>query len=282
MLIKENKLSFQPFAAARLIDTHAHLNFSAYKDDADKVIRRSLDNDVWLINAGSQYSTSKRAVEIVERYEKGVYAAVGLHPIYASEQSEGLRREHGSLRIQDGFQYKKYKELAESKKVVAIGEIGLDYKSEYVAFKQEQKEVFLEQLDLARELDLPIIFHCRMAHQDLLKIIDSGLKGVIHCFTGTWAEAQKYIDMGFSLGFNGIIFRLNLDEIIKKTPLERILIETDCPFLTPSPKEGRNEPLYVKYVAEKIAKIKGLSYKEISRITTENARKLFKIKEEKL
>jgi len=244
-----------------LIDTHAHLNFSAYQDDADEVVRRSLDNDIWLINASSQYSNSKRAVEIAEKYEKGVYAAVGLHPIYA----------------QDKFQYEKYRTLAKSKKVVAIGEIGLDYKAEYVSFQQEQKEVFLKQLDLAKELDLPIIFHCRMAHNDLIEIIDSKLHGVIHCFTGTWQQAQKYLDMGFYLGFNGIIFKLNLDEIIRKTPLERVLIETDCPFLTPPQKQGRNEPLYVKYVAEKIAKLKGLNYEEIVKTTTENAKKLFKI-----
>ena len=249
-----------------LIDTHAHLNFSVYQDDAGEVIRRSLDNDIWLINVGSQYTTSKRAVETAEKYEKGVYAAVGLHPIYAK----------------DKFQYEKYKTLAKSKKVVAIGEIGLDYKAEYVSFKEKQKEVFLKQLDLAKELSLPIIFHCRMAHHDLLKIIDSGLQGVIHCFTGTWEEAQKYLDMGFYLGFNGIIFKMNSDEIIKKMPSDRILIETDCPFLTPPPKEGRNEPLYVKYVAEKIAKIKELSYKEIVQITTKNAKELFKIKEVRL
>ncbi len=254
-----------------LIDTHAHLNFPAFKNDAEEVIKRSLNNNVWLINVGSQYGTSKRAVEIAEEYKEGVYAAIGLHPIYSK----------------DGFQYEKYKELAESKKVVAVGEIGLDYKAEYVLFKEKQKEVFLKQIDLTRELDLPIIFHCRMAHHDLLDIIDANLRGVIHCFTGTWEEAQRYLEMGFYLGFNGIIFKLNLDEIIQKAPLEKILVETDCPFLTPPQEEGpasakssagkRNEPFFVKYVAEKIAKIKGLGYKEISRVTTENAKKLFKI-----
>jgi len=116
-----------------------------------------------------------------------------------------------------------------------------------------------------------------MAHQDLLEILDSQLKGVIHCFTGTWEQAEEYMAKGFYLGFNGLIFKMDCDEIIKKTPLDRILIETDCPYLTPPPKEGRNEPIYVKYVAEKIAKIKNLSYQEIAKITTENAKKLFKI-----
>jgi len=269
-----------------LIDTHAHLNFSAYKNDVDEVIKRTLDNNIWMINVGSQYSTSKRAVELAGKYEKGVWAAVGLHPIHS----------------QDEFVREKYKELARSKKVVAIGEIGLDYKfaetsshltphsvspssaKEYVPFKKRQREVFLQQLKLAEELDLPVIFHCRMAHADLLEVINSKFKiqnsklnGVVHCFTGTWEQAIEYLDMGFYLGFNGIIFKLNLDEIIKKIPLDKILIETDCPYLTPPQIEGRNEPLYVKYVAEKIAQIKKLSYDKISAITTENAIKLFKL-----
>lgn len=247
-----------------LIDTHAHLNFNAYKEDSLKVLQRSLDNNVWMINVGSQYSTSKRAVEIAEKYPQGVYAAVGLHPIHSAEE----------------FFYEKYKGLTKSKKVVAIGEIGLDYKPEYVSFKEKQKEVFLNQLDLAKELNLPVIIHCRMAHEDLineLRIKNYELRGVIHCFTGTWEQAQKYLEMGFYLGFNGIIFKLNLDEIIKNTPLERILLETDCPYLTPPPEIGRNEPLYVKHVVEKIAKIKNLAPEEIAKITTENAYKLFKI-----
>jgi len=252
-----------------LIDTHAHVNFSAYKDDADEVIRRSLDNNIWIINVGSQYTTSKRAVELAEKYKKGVYATIGFHPIYA----------------RDGFDYKKYEQLAQSSKVVAIGEIGLDYKEEYASFKEEQKEIFLKQLELAKKLHLPIIFHCRMAHKNLIEILNEQqkadgkqLKGVVHCFTGSWAQAEKYLAMGLYLGFNGIIFKMNLDDIIKKTPLDKALIETDCPYLTP-PSAGveRNEPIYVRYVAEKIAQIKDISYKEISKITTENAKKLFNI-----
>lgn len=246
-----------------IIDTHAHLNFNAYKDDADKVIKKSLEQGVWMINVGSRYATSKRAVEIAEKYD-GVFAAIGLHPIHA----------------QDGFDYGKYKELAESKKVVAVGEIGLDYKEEYVSFKEQQRTVLCQQLELAQELKLPIIFHCRLAHDDLIKILSensSPITGAVHCFTGKWAEAQKYLEMGFYLGFNGIIFKLNLDKIIEKIPLDKILIETDCPYLTPLPMEGRNEPIYVKYVAEKIARIKGLSSEEVAEITTKNARKLFNI-----
>src|SRR4030042_6382550 len=252
-----------------LIDTHAHVNFNAYKSDTDEVIRRSLDNNIWIINVGSQYSTSKRAVELAEKYEKGIYAAIGLHPIHA----------------RDGFNYEQYKKLAQSPKVLAVGEIGLDYKEEYALFKEEQKEVFLKQLKMAKELSLPIIFHCRMAHDDLINILNSQflinnstqLEGVVHCFTGSWIQAEKYLAMGLYLGFNGIIFKMNLDDIIKKAPLDKILIETDCPYLIPplptdsasvaevtSAKEAvlakagaitRNESIYVKYVVEKIAKI---------------------------
>ena len=168
---------------------------------------------------------------------------------------------------------------------MAIGEIGLDYKEEYLFFKEKQKEIFLIQLKLVKELHLPIIFHCRMAHDDLTKILNSQLsvhnsklEGVVHCFTGNWAQADKYLAMGFYLGFNGIIFKMNLDDIIKKTPLDRILIETDCPYLIP-PSAGveRNEPIYVRHIAEKIAQVKGMGHEEIAKKTTENAKKLFKI-----
>lgn len=271
------------------IDTHAHLNFNAYKDDADEVIRRSLDNDIWMINVGSTYKTSKRAIEIAKRYEKGVYAAIGLHPIHLAEGifKTKVDTEEISFKTQaEEFDYSKYKELAQSEKVVAIGEVGLDYyyrpksKTKLEEFKQKQRETLLKQIDLAKELGLPVIFHCRMANEELIEILDrykGQLKGVIHCFFGTWQQAEKYLGMGFYLGFNGIIFKLNLDEIIEKVPLDRILIETDCPYLTPPPITGRNEPIYVRNVIEKIAKIRKLSYEEILEASAKNAKKLFNI-----
>jgi len=267
-----------------LIDTHAHLNFNAYKEDSLKVLQRSLDNGVWMINVGSQYSTSKRAVEMAEKHSEGVYAAVGLHPIHLGTGLAKIKGDPEEVQFQthgESFDYEKYKELAKSKRVVAIGEIGLDYKQEYVSFKTKQETVLRQQMDLAKGLNLPIIFHCRMAHDDLIKILAENdsrdIKGVIHCFTGSWKQAQEYLGMGLYLGFNGIIFKLNLEEVIKKTPLDKILIETDCPYLTPPPENGRNEPVFVKYVAEKIAKTKGLGYEEVAEITTQNAKKLFKI-----
>lgn len=275
-----------------LTDTHAHLNFSAYNKDLDEVIKRTLAEDVRVINIGTKYETSKKAVEIAEKYE-GMYAAIGMHPIHVKTNLVKIKTdpEEGSFEtLGEDFNKEKYLELAKSKKVVAIGEIGLDFyyrpktKRKLELFKEKQKEVFLQQLNLAKELDLPVILHCRMAHEDLLKIlalqvISYKLQGVVHCFTGTWEQAEKYLKMGFYIGLNGIIFKLNLDEVMKSIPLDKILIETDCPYLTP-PQEGnkRNEPLFVKYVVQKIAEIKNLACKKIIEITTQNARELFRIK----
>ncbi|MDP1538587.1 MAG: TatD family hydrolase [bacterium] len=291
-----------------LIDTHAHLNFNAYQEDADEVIKRSLDSNVWMINVGSQYETSKKAVKIAEQYEKGVYASVGLHPIHLETGLVKIKNDNEETLIktrEESFNYQKYKELARSKKVVAIGEIGLDYywqpktTKKKEIFKQKQKDLLLKQLELAQELNLPVIFHCRTAHQDLIEILkseirnmDFEIKGVMHGFVGTVEQLEKYLELGFYIGFNGIIFKniegINFEENIKQTPLNKILIETDCPYLTPplpaevltkaGPMTGRNEPLYVKYVVERIAKIKNLNYQEISEITTANAKKLFNLK----
>ena len=271
-----------------LIDTHAHVNFSAFKDDAGQVIKRTLSGNVWLVNVGSQYSTSKRAVEMAKLYPQGVYAAIGLHPVHLSEGIFKAKIDAEEVEVEtreEEFDYQRYKALAQSEKVVAIGEIGLDYwykpksKVKQVDFKEKQLKVFLQQMDLARELNLPVILHCRVAHQDLINNLPDKVKGVVHCFTGSWLQAQQYLNKGLCLGFNGIIFKLDLDEIIAQTPLDKMVIETDCPYLTPTGAVGRNEPLYVKYVAEKIAKIKKVSYEEVSRVTTKNAVKLFNLHE---
>lgn len=284
-----------------LIDTHAHLNFNAYKEDWEEVIKRTLESNIWIINIGTQLDTSKKAVKIAQKYSKGVYAAVGLHPIHLKTGLVKIKIDPEETEINsegEDFDICKYRLLVKSsKKVVAIGEIGLDYywkpktKRKLELFKEKQKNLLLKQLELAKELNLPVIFHCRMAHDDLINSVinnssgaDLLIRGVVHCFTGDWEQAKKYLEMGFYLGFNGLIFKMNFDEIIRKTPLEKILIETDCPYLLPSEaltKEGermsRNEPLYVKYVAEKIAKIKNMSFKEIAEITTKNAKRLFNL-----
>ncbi|MFH1656178.1 MAG: TatD family hydrolase [Candidatus Nealsonbacteria bacterium] len=272
-----------------IIDTHSHLNFNAFKEDLDKVIKRTLAQDIWIINVGSKYETSKRAIEISNEYNIGVYSAVGLHPIYSASEFTKTKTdpEEGNFSVKEEyFDKERYRRLAESDKVVAIGEIGLDYyyrsktNSKLAEFKEKQKQVLIQQLDLAEELNLPVILHCRMAHNDLIEILKTKLniKGVIHCFTGNWEQAERYLEMGFYLGINGIIDKVDLNEVIKKTPLEKILVETDCPYLTPLEENGkRNEPIFIKHIIQKIAKIKNIDYSQIVEITTQNARNLFKI-----
>jgi TatD DNase family protein len=282
-----------------LIDTHAHLNFAAYVRDRDKVIKKCLRENIWMINIGTNFFTSEKAIEIAQAYESGIYASVGLHPINLAtnlvkqkiDQNELMANEDSPF--EQEFDYEKYKELIESnrQKSVAIGESGLDYywrpktKKRQEEFKLKQKQLFLEELRLAKELDLPIILHCRMAHDDLLEILrqqsifyDTGMKGVIHCFTGTTEQLQEYLDLGFFIGFNGIVFKMDLKEQIKKTPLEKILLETDCPYLSPPGyNKERNDPLGVKIVAQEIAEIKGISLEDLAEQTTKNAKQLFKI-----
>ncbi|MCX6760336.1 MAG: TatD family hydrolase [Candidatus Nealsonbacteria bacterium] len=271
-----------------IIDTHSHLNFKAYENDRDEVIKRTLKEGVVCIDVGTKYETSKRAMELAEKYDR-IYAAIGMHPIHIKNDFLKLKLdpEEGAFTpFKEEFEEEKYRELAKSKKVVAIGEIGLDYyykpktTRKLNAFKEKQKEVLLKQLKLAKEMNLPVIFHCRMAHQDLIGILKDmpEIKGVIHCFTGSWNEAKQYLDMGFYLGINGIMFKMDLTETIEKMPIEKILVETDCPYLTPPQEHGkRNEPLFVKYIIEKIADLKSITFDEVVEATTQNAKKLFKI-----
>ncbi len=271
-----------------IIDTHSHLSFKAYDNDRDEVIKRTQKQGVVCIDVGTKYETSKRAVELAEKYEN-VFAAIGMHPIHIKTDLLKLKldEEEGAFApLGEEFDKEKYLKLAKSPKVVAVGEIGLDYyykpksKTKQEQFKEKQKQVFLQQLKLAEELNLPVIIHCRMAHKDVIEILkNKNAKGVIHCFTGNWEEAKEYINLGFYLGINGIIFKLYSDEVIKKVLLDKILVETDCPYLTP-PAEGknkRNEPIFVKHVIQKIADLKGISFIEVAEKTTENAKKLFKL-----
>ena len=291
-----------------IIDTHGHISFNAFKQDADKVLERTLKEDTWVIMPGTQFSTSKRAIEIAEQYKEGVYAAIGLHPIHLAEkrrvdvqevQSENVKEEEWMTfgTKEEEFSYEKYKELGQSKKVVAIGECGLDYyyepksKEKRQAERLKQKSTLAQQIKLAYELDLPIIFHCRKAHEDLLEFLKSHqgkIRGVIHCYTGDLKQAEQFYNLGLYFGFNGLIFKdvpalPSPKDIIESIPLERIFLETDSPYLVPpeaiagSDPAMRNEPLFVKYVAEEIARIKGISVDEVASITTANAKSLFKI-----
>jgi len=272
-----------------LIDTHAHVNFNAYREDSDDVVRRSLENGVYMINVGSQYSTSRRAVSIAEKYPEGVYAAIGLHPIHLSENVfrdtvDASEEVKFSPSVEE-FEEEKYLKLGKSAKVVAIGEIGLDYFHNKNNIN-EQKEIFGRQIDLAQKLNLPIIIHCREAHSDVLEIIKekkkrygNSLRGVVHCFSGKLSQAKEYVEMNFLLGFNGIItFTRDYDKVVKGIKMKHIVLETDCPYLAPIPfREKRNEPLYVKYVMEKIAEIKEIDKGEVAAISTENAKKFFNL-----
>jgi len=201
------------------IDTHAHLNFAVFDSDREEAVKRCLDNDIWMINVGSNLENSRKAVEMAGRHKKGVYAAVGLHPInldtglvkFKKDRLEGGNREIG-------FDYQSYRRLAESKGVVAIGEVGLDYywkpktTKKKELFKQKQKELLSKELKLAKDLGLPVIFHCRMAHQELIDFLGENedlrpVKAVAHSFVGTQEELRSYLRFGFSIGFNGIIFK---------------------------------------------------------------------------
>lgn len=278
-----------------LIDTHAHINFNEFKDDGDEVIHRSLANNTWMILVGAEYKTSKRALEYTNKYETGVYATVGLHPIHLNEiKANG--EDYNFISRQEDFNYDVYEKLAQFKKVVGIGEIGLDYyhidpTADLATVKKRQQETFLSQLKLANNLNLPVIIHCRQAHDDMLEILKKFKKdfnnqlpkdkswGVAHCFSGDEDLAWRYFSLGLMISFTGIItFSAKWDNLIRKVPTDKIMVETDCPFMAPEPFRGkRNEPLLVKYVAERIAEIKNLSAERIADITTNNARTLFNI-----
>jgi len=288
------KISYILFMA-RLIDTHAHVNFSAYKDDADAVIKRALDNDIWMILVGSETKTSRRALDYANKYQEGIYASIGIHPVHLTEGLvEDTAQDYSFQTKAEEFNYEILEQLASFEKVVAIGEIGLDYHhvdltGDIRAIKEKQQEVFKAQVALAQNMDLPVIIHCRQAHDDMLKIIQElkkkhGLSssrpwGVMHCFSGDEDLAWQYFNLGLLISFTGLItFSKQWDDLIRKMPLDKFMVETDCPYMTPEPYRGqRNEPLLVKHVAQRIAEIKNTTLGKVAEVTTENANRLFGI-----
>ena len=265
----------------KFIDTHAHLNFEAFKKDYSDVIEKSFQNEIEaIINIGSRFDNSKEALNIAEKF-KGVYVAIGFHPDHLTE-IENIQEE-----------VKKFETLADNPKVAAIGEIGLDnyyfrtgINPDTKENRNKAQEIFKSFLSFACSVDLPVIIHSREADKETAAILTEyskklSKKGVVHCFTGSLKFAQKVIELGFYIGFTGIITYSKTDDlqkVVKKIPLDKILIETDAPFLAPQACRGqRNEPIYVKEIAKEIASIKNISFEEVANITTKNAKKLFNI-----
>ena len=270
-----------------LIDTHCHLNFQAFDTDWREAAQRAFDAGVkGIVNVGSNYSTSVRAVELARQYldrklEKGkLFAAVGLHPIHVSALTKTSSRDRGD----EKFDVNKYKKLALDPTVVAIGETGLDLYHNPSMLK-EQKEMFRQLLSLAEEIEKPIIIHNRQAGAEILGVLRDANKprGVMHFFSEDWAYAQKLLELGYYISFTGATTLDNIGatavEVIKKAPLDRIMIETDAPYVVPRRYKDanikRNEPAYVAEVARRIAEIRGMDPAEVARLTTQNAITLF-------
>ncbi len=297
-----------------LIDTHCHIQFNAYKDDYDAVIKKCLDKGMVLNLVGTQKDTSRWAVEMAEKYEN-VYATIGTHPIHLHPTHVDEEETHFMTR-EEGFDEPYYEELARSEKVIGVGECGLDLfhvpKDKSVEeVLEKQKDVFLAHYDFARKHELTLVVHCREAHEQMIHLlkseisnqksanpitnyrlqitdIKSKINGVIHCFTSNWDHAQEYLGMGFYLGFTGVITfppkktnpnsQLWLNEVVEKIPLDRIVVETDSPYLAPQKYRGeRAEPWMVEEVVKRFAEVRGLSFDEMERRVEENTRALFAV-----
>ena len=282
----------------KYIDIHCHINFKAFDEDREEAIRRALDGDTWFINVGTQIDTSRKAVEIANKYKEGVYAIIGLHPIHtgASHHDEEELGEGGKEFTSRGEIFNKeiYGELLKDKKVVGIGECGLDYYRCTPESVLKQKEAFIRQIELANEFNKPLMLHIRNnyedksndAYADTIELLKkyAKVKGVVHFFEGSLEHAKSFMSLGFMISFTGAITyppRKNgkgcdYDGIIKNIPLDMILTDTDSPYMAPVPCRGkRNEPSYVKEIVKKIAEIKGLSEEEVASAIITNAKRVF-------
>jgi len=250
-----------------LIDTHAHLDSADYNDDRAAVIARTFAEKIGVITVGVDLSSSEAALELAQHH-RFIWAGVGIHPHEA--------------RTFDAQVTKQLRKLSADPKVVAIGEIGLDYYRD-LSPRSTQRDVFVKQIELANDFDLPVIIHNRESTKDMLAILRKHRpkSGVIHSFLGDIDLAREFMELGLCLGIGGpLTFKKNdiLRDAVSQIPLDRILLETDCPYLTPVPYRGkRNEPVYVRYVAEEIARIKAIPVENVAATTTESARQLFGI-----
>ena len=291
----------------KFFDAHTHVQFAAYDADRKEVIERALKADVSFINVGTQADTSAAAVKLANEYTGGLYTSVGLHPVH-TEKSFHDEQELGGGEAAEAFtsrgeefDYDYYKKLALDPKTVAIGECGLDYYHLSEESKKRQKEIFIKQIELAHDVNKPLMIHCREAFGDLIEILTTNhsllnpVPGVVHFYSGTVEDTKKLLDLGFSFTFGGVItfppkadqpragggvvtFTRDYDEIIKMIPLNRILSETDAPYVAPAPYRGkRNEPSYVVETVKKLGEIKGIPVEEMAGRIFENARKTFMI-----
>lgn len=260
-----------------LVDTHVHIDFGQFDQDREAVLQRAFEAGVQaIIDVGADLASSRRAVELAGGWSfaqgrPAIWAAVGVHPHEADTVTPAALAE---LRA-----------LARENRVVAVGEIGLDYYRD-LSPRDKQRDAFVAQLDLARELGLPVIIHDRDAHDDTLALLRAAaraqggqLRGVMHCYSGGPGLVGQVLDLGLHIGVDGPVTypkSTRLAEVVRLVPLQRLLVETDCPYLTPQPRRGqRNEPAYVRYVVERVAELHGLSPEEVGRATSENARALF-------
>ncbi|EKD76314.1 MAG: Hydrolase, TatD family [uncultured bacterium] len=290
-----------------LFDSHTHVNFQPFFKTYKEVIGRAQAANIMINNVGTQWESSQRSVAIAEEYKSGVVATVGLHPLHlfhdvTEEQALGEQVQKIRARA-ERFDYEQYKQLAlSSKKVVAIGECGLDYyhfqRAQVQEFREEltalQKSTLRQHCDLALELDKAVVIHCRdavthtsrtiQAFLDVLEIVRSyngKLRGVIHCYTGLPEYVSQFLELGFYIGYTGIATFPDATEVqasVRATPLNRLLLETDAPYLTPMPYRGKpNEPAYVQYVANAIAALQDVSVEQVAKQTTANAFELFRL-----
>jgi TatD DNase family protein len=266
----QNLLKYRKVASNRmLIDSHAHLDMEEFEGDLPEVLARALESGVSeIISIGIDLPSSAKALELARKHDF-VYSTVGYHPHNAKEADAKVLRDLADLALDP--------------KVVAWGEIGLDFFRRHSP-PQSQIEAFERQLDMARDLGLPVIVHDREAHEQLSEILRKKgppLTGVIHCFSGDYALARFFMDMGFYISIPGTVTYKKaalVQEVAARIPLERLLVETDAPYLAPVPHRGkRNEPAFVKYTAQEIARLRGMDYQELARATSENARTLFKL-----
>lgn len=268
----------------KYFDAHTHVNFVAYDEDREATILRSRDADTGMNVVGTQLDTSKEAVALAEKYEH-VYATIGLHPIHTSKSYHDAKElgDEGKEFTSRGeiFDVAAYEALGQSRKVIAIGECGLDYYRLEEKTKEVQTEAFVQQIELANRLGKPLMLHIRNAYDDALDILKAHAKvrGDVHFFAGDWSVAKRFLDEGYTLSFTGVVtFARDYDEVIRNAPLDMLLSETDAPYVTPAPHRGkRNEPAYVEMVVRQIAEIRNEPFEKVQQQLIQNAVRVFGI-----